>query len=208
MTRTWKFALALLGSTLAASPALAATVQLDAVTPTGSNFLFSYGGSLAPTEGITSGSQLVIFDFAGYIDGSINAVSPFITASTSLVSSGLTLAPGVTDDPTLINLIFTYNGPDFQTTPAPVGSPYAPISFDGLTALSMFSGITTDGFSALTVKNSGLGSVGTTVYSQGQLGVPLAAPIPEPSTWAMLLVGFSAVGYSLRRRRTTRVNFA
>ncbi|HEY1144506.1 MAG TPA: PEPxxWA-CTERM sorting domain-containing protein [Sphingomicrobium sp.] len=31
-------------------------------------------------------------------------------------------------------------------------------------------------------------------------GVP---PIPEPATWAMMLLGFGAVGYSMRRRRTT-----
>ena len=31
-------------------------------------------------------------------------------------------------------------------------------------------------------------------------GVP---PVPEPATWAMMLVGFGAVGYSMRRRRKT-----
>jgi hypothetical protein len=31
-------------------------------------------------------------------------------------------------------------------------------------------------------------------------GVPLAAAVPEPSTWAMLILGFAAVGTSLRRR--------
>ena len=30
-------------------------------------------------------------------------------------------------------------------------------------------------------------------------GVP---PVPEPATWAMMLLGFGVVGYSMRRRRT------
>jgi hypothetical protein len=28
------------------------------------------------------------------------------------------------------------------------------------------------------------------------------SPVPEPSTWAMMLIGFGAIGFSIRRRRT------
>ncbi len=34
---------------------------------------------------------------------------------------------------------------------------------------------------------------------------PPASGVPEPATWAMMLVGFGAAGYSLRRRRSTSV---
>lgn len=37
----------------------------------------------------------------------------------------------------------------------------------------------------------------------GTIAFAPASAVPEPATWAMMLVGFGAVGYSLRRRKTT-----
>lgn len=39
--------------------------------------------------------------------------------------------------------------------------------------------------------------------STGTLGgtITIAQAIPEPGTWAMMLVGFGAVGFALRRKR-------
>lgn len=34
---------------------------------------------------------------------------------------------------------------------------------------------------------------------------PSAGPVPEPATWALMLVGFGAVGYSLRRSKPLRI---
>jgi hypothetical protein len=33
-------------------------------------------------------------------------------------------------------------------------------------------------------------------------GEPVAAAVPEPSTWAMMLLGFAGIGWSVRRRKT------
>ena len=47
---------------------------------------------------------------------------------------------------------------------------------------------------------------GPPVGGAGPLGAPLA-PVPEPQTWAMMILGFGAVGYLIRRRRArTLVN--
>ena len=39
-------------------------------------------------------------------------------------------------------------------------------------------------------------------YGPALDNVSLAAAVPEPATWAMMLLGFGAVGWQLRRRRT------
>jgi hypothetical protein len=41
------------------------------------------------------------------------------------------------------------------------------------------------------------GTAGTIVFDDITLGLGL----PEPATWAMMLLGFGAIGASLRRRR-------
>ena len=47
-----------------------------------------------------------------------------------------------------------------------------------------------------------LSAGGNTVTSFAQLGTGAPA-VPEPATWAMMLIGFGAMGVSLRRRRRT-----
>jgi hypothetical protein len=46
---------------------------------------------------------------------------------------------------------------------------------------------------------------GTNNTQGGQIALQLssAAAVPEPSTWAMLLLGFGAAGFAMRRRRNT-----
>lgn len=41
-----------------------------------------------------------------------------------------------------------------------------------------------------------------------QIGIGSVAAIPEPSTWAMMIAGFGAVGLAMRRRQKLRVSFA
>ena len=45
---------------------------------------------------------------------------------------------------------------------------------------------------------------------QFRMGAASAAAVPEPATWAMMLLGFGAIGFGMRRRRsdTVRVRFA
>lgn len=201
--------LLLAGAALCVSSGAQASIipVLDSVTADGSNFLYSYHATLSGDQGLTAGSKVVIFDFAGYVPGSIfNPTSPFIFPSTELFSSTDTATGGVqvnavyADDPSIINLVFTYHGPDFRTTAAPPGHPYEDITLTGFGAKSIFSGVTVDGFSSRAIKNSGLGTVGTVAFNNGAVGVPTGT-VPEPATWAMLIVGFGGIGGLLRTKR-------
>lgn len=40
-------------------------------------------------------------------------------------------------------------------------------------------------------------------YDLVSLAIPVNTGVPEPATWAMMLMGFGAVGYTMRRRRKT-----
>src|SRR3546814_6347657 len=107
-------------------PAHAATVLLDSVTSVSDGYEFSYAGTLDDTEGLRNGSQLVIFDFAGYVDGSVFSPYDDVSASVEYSNPDLTLAPGVTDDPGLVNLVFNWPGRDLQTS----GGPFSDIDLD------------------------------------------------------------------------------
>jgi hypothetical protein len=77
-----------------------------------------------------------------------------------------------------------------------VASTSGPQIFSGTTANPMFS----PGVFALT---------GLRPHSGGTLTISAAtAAVPEPATWAMMIAGFGAVGYAMRRRQkvTARVS--
>lgn len=50
---------------------------------------------------------------------------------------------------------------------------------------------------------------GLAVDNVSVVAVEMVAPVPEPATWALMILGFGIVGSALRRRRTqVRFNFA
>lgn len=168
---------------------------LTGITDESGLFRFTYEASLAPDAGLLDGSQFVIFDFAGFADG--QTADPSWSASTELTTAGYTLPPGVNDDPTIANLVFTWAGGAFHTT----GGPFAATTFT-VSALSSYSGMQMDGFGAFTVVNNGPAQ-GSLAYNAGTTAVPFAPDslVPEPGAWAMMIVGFGGVGALMRRRR-------
>ncbi len=172
---------------------------LTSVVPDGPNFDWLYQGTLAGDQGLVDGSRLVIFDFKGYVPGSIFSPYAAVTASVEDVSTGLIMPPGTTDDPGIVNLVFTYHGPPFNAS----GGPFPDVNFNGIGAQSTFGKFALGVFSAQAVKNNGLGpgGTGTPAYNTGYVTVPEAL-VPEPMTWALMILGFGLAGGALRRRHT------
>jgi hypothetical protein len=79
-----------------------------------------------------------------------------------------------------------------------VGSSQTPVS--GTFALEFGSGVSTLVFDDFVARWQSTGANGN--GSASGPGTVMGA-VPEPATWAMMLLGFGAVGYSMRRRKAT-----
>lgn len=69
------------------------------------------------------------------------------------------------------------------------------------------------GLQTITVRGSanGVGGIdvnGNVIGGSYAGTINLGSPIPEPATWALMLLGFGAVGYSLRHRNSYRLRQA
>lgn len=189
---------AVMAALVVAAPAAHGSViaTLSSVSSVGSDYNFSYVGQLAPDQGVTAGDKLVIVDFNGYVPGTVASALADVFASVSnTLPAGMLLPPGVTDNPLIPDLVFTYTGPDYHTQGGPYGSD---TNFSGLSAESRFGGITRGSFSAVAVKNNGL-EAGTAAYNVGSVGVP--GGVPEPASWTLMLLGVAAIGSGLRMAR-------
>ena len=71
--------------------------------------------------------------------------------------------------------------------------------FIGLSSVTPFDRVTI---------NYGSGTELYTFIDDFRLGTANNGAVPEPSTWAMMLMGFGAIGVALRRRRSTNLALA
>jgi hypothetical protein len=185
---------------LAVSTAVHASIipTLTGVTPDGMGaYFFSYQGYLAGDQGLVAGDQLEIFNFAGYVPGSVFSPYADVTASvTTGDPNGLDLPPGFVIQPGTTTLVFTYTGPNFDTT----GGPFGRTLFNGIGAKSTFPNFALAGaYSAVAEKNNGP-ETGHATFNLGYEAVPVSS-IPEPAAWALMLVGAGLSGAAMRGRR-------
>jgi len=187
----------------AAAPSAAAVLTLESVTANGpNNFTFRYQATLDANEGLRNRDRFVIFDFDGYINGSVMSATSLLVATSEMVSTTPLTPPGFTDDPLKANLVFTYYGSGYRTT----GGPTTTIDLGGLSGRSIFGGQSADGFYARTTKNDPKSGKDTALYTLGAVTIPAPGStpdaVPEPAAWAMMLGGFGLLGSAMRRRHT------
>jgi hypothetical protein len=141
---------------------------------------------LSPDEQLApSNSFFTIYDFVGYVGGTVASTNSDWTASVQLVgpTPSLTSPP---DSPSVENLVFTYIGPVSA----------GPQTFDGFSAVSTDSTINTSGFFSYEAqKTSNLSSPDEGL---GPVKVPEAAT-PEPVSVGLL--GGALLGIAVLSRR-------
>lgn len=167
-------------------------------TADGSNYRFTYNVDIPASNLMKTGDSFTIYDFAGYVSGSV--IPPSADWKVSVTNT--TLLPGFTvqDNPTLPNLTFIYQPNPSSTT---------------LTGSFTFSALSQFGTVFNPPDDSLQFNAASTVHLAGHSGVEEAlttvavptAQSPEPATLTLLALGLPllTVLYVRRRRPTLAV---
>jgi hypothetical protein len=164
--------------------------SFNSIVPNGGNFQFNYTATVTGDQMVETGDFFTIYDFNGLIPNSGS-----MPADWSYSSALIGRTPSQTnppDDPTILNITFTYMG----TTPI-----IGPADLGTFSAVSTFSG-----------SHSGYFAGEGTLISNGRkvdnVGV-IPVPVPDVSTFSQILevCGLGILGFavsSLRNRNRAR----
>ena len=168
---------------LGSSPARAGLLPVSvSIHPEGPNFRYSYGVVLTTDSQLQTGDFFTIYDFAGFIDGSNMQPDGFSFSASPVGPTPGGLEP--VDSPQLMNLTWTYMGPDVQIGQLGLGNFMARSEY----------GRTTDGFFTAQTHREVDGQIDSNITSTS-IPVPEAPPVvPEPATLALILVGVPVLG--------------
>lgn len=177
--------------TLASSGASAATLIVDVTNAIGT---LPFGGTGNTRQAFTIGAGARVTAIAYDVTLTANSPSYLSEASVALYQTGfpdtgIEFNPGGADD---LSGTATYSGAVDLTT---LGLDFA-VGGDGILRLEYFD-LLADGGLPDSIWNSGTITV---TYDA------VAAAVPEPATWGMMVIGLGIVGGTMRRR--ARVSFS
>ena len=179
-----------------AAVTLAATVSM--VAPTAAQAQAATGPG-TPYNFFTGATGSGTFGNNGGLVGTFTNVFTFVVTSRGVLAADFSNAASSNNGLTDIDFTgatLTGNGGTFSFTKL-VGEPLALTELWGVTPLNV-----TPGTYTLTVTGR---SFGTPATYAGNFNI---GAVPEPATWAMMMVGVGAVGGALRRRKRVSVSFA
>jgi hypothetical protein len=173
-------------------------------------FVLALAGATALAIGSAAGATVTVDTTTMVVDGPTTLADTTVIGFTEANLSSPTFVENVMFSNTLAGLYsitLTTSSPAVDFTSALVtgaGGPFSlvEINDDGINEFwRLANPITLDpGQYTLTINgnNSGAGSLG------GSITIRTANAVPEPATWGMMLLGFGAAGYAMRRSRRRR----
>lgn len=208
-----------------AMPASAALIVCADQTCAGSvsNVLFNNNdtgstifGSIGSTQVTFNGSTTMQTQGSGQASlqgsggGPLTGTVTFFVAGSTFTDFVFNL-PGIAGNPPPAEAnSVTFNMLNGQGVSYTSSSPYPTYGLDD-NGENFFSGHTTGGdvIQSITLTLNPV-NAGVNALEQVRLGgfADIPSPVPEPSTWAMLVCGFGVVGISMRRRQKTSLTFA
>ena len=102
---------------------------------------------------------------------------------------------------------FTSGGIVFSSD-APIGGPGGGSSYPLPTEFSIWNNVGYSGPQAIVLGTTALDPSNVNTAFAGDLSITTVAAVPEPSTWAMMILGFAGIGFMAYRRKSKPVLMA